>query len=283
MVGVSPIAAANPSQVPNPSPLRYPGGKTWLIPHARIWLRMVKPWMLVEPFAGGASVTLTAIMERLVERGILIELDNEVANFWWGVLYRGEQLAAEVRRMTSPEALLHIREWPAPQYDLVGKALRLLVLNRTNRGGVLAEGAAAMNKGEKGKGIASRWYPDTLADRIMEISFHSPFIKLRHGDAIGDGLLTKLLDWYGDRGAVFLDPPYPDTGERLYDHHEVDIGELFIFLGGRPNTHFLMTLPCTDDVLAYVKDFHFHAVRVPVKTGHHLMKDELVVTRHPLF
>lgn len=36
---VSPIPAANVSSVPLRSPLRYPGGKTWLIPHIREWLR----------------------------------------------------------------------------------------------------------------------------------------------------------------------------------------------------------------------------------------------------
>ena len=34
----SPIPAANVSSVPQRSPLRYPGGKTWLVPHIRAWL-----------------------------------------------------------------------------------------------------------------------------------------------------------------------------------------------------------------------------------------------------
>ena len=50
---VSRLPAVDVSQVPQRSPLRYPGGKTWLIPHIREWLRQVQPTLLVEPFAGG--------------------------------------------------------------------------------------------------------------------------------------------------------------------------------------------------------------------------------------
>ena len=55
---VSPIPAANVASVPQRSPLRYPGGKTWLIPHIRAWLGAIdpKPRLLIEPFAGGAIV-----------------------------------------------------------------------------------------------------------------------------------------------------------------------------------------------------------------------------------
>ena len=34
----SSIPAVNVAEVPQRSPLRYPGGKTWLIPHIRAWL-----------------------------------------------------------------------------------------------------------------------------------------------------------------------------------------------------------------------------------------------------
>ena len=80
----SPIPAANVASVPQRSPLRYPGGKTWLIPHIRAWLGGLdpKPSLLIEPFGGGAIVSLTAVMEDLVDRCLLVELDADVAAFW---------------------------------------------------------------------------------------------------------------------------------------------------------------------------------------------------------
>ena len=90
---VSRIPAVNVAQVPQRSPLRYPGGKTWLVPHIRAWLAETRPKVLIEPFAGGGIVTLTAVMEHLAERAILVELDRDVAAFWKAALLHGQALS----------------------------------------------------------------------------------------------------------------------------------------------------------------------------------------------
>ena len=84
MFPVSSIPAVNVASVPQHSPLRYPGGKTWLIPHIRAWLEPMqpRPSLLVEQFCGGATVSLTAVFERLAERYLMVELDRDVAAFW---------------------------------------------------------------------------------------------------------------------------------------------------------------------------------------------------------
>ena len=72
----SPIPVANVAQVPQRSPLRYPGGKTWLVPHIRAWLGALEsPRLLIEPFAGGGTTSLTAIMEGLAPNCLMVELD----------------------------------------------------------------------------------------------------------------------------------------------------------------------------------------------------------------
>ena len=72
----------NVASVPMRSPFRYPGGKTWLVPWIRRWLRS-KPCPvaeLVEPFAGGAIVGLTAVFEELARKVTLVEVDYDVAS-----------------------------------------------------------------------------------------------------------------------------------------------------------------------------------------------------------
>lgn len=56
----------NIASVPQRSPFRFPGGKTWLIPWAREWLRFMGYQRPVEPFAGGASVSLATVIEGFV-------------------------------------------------------------------------------------------------------------------------------------------------------------------------------------------------------------------------
>ena len=69
----------NVASVPQRSPFRYPGGKTWLIPVIRKWLRACAYPVreLIEPFAGGGVVSLTAVFENLAETATMVELDEE--------------------------------------------------------------------------------------------------------------------------------------------------------------------------------------------------------------
>src|SRR6266478_421612 len=89
----------NVASVPQRSPFRYPGGKTWLVPYIRDWLRHKKPRpaRLVEPFAGGAIVSLTAAFEGLARHVIFAELDQSVAAVWRVVLNgQAECLAKQI-------------------------------------------------------------------------------------------------------------------------------------------------------------------------------------------
>src|SRR5205823_8692060 len=91
----------NVASVPQRSPFRYPGGKTWLVPYIRDWLRHKepRPARLIEPFAGGAIVSLTAAFEGLARHVIFAELDDGVAAVWRVVLNgQAEWLAKQILR-----------------------------------------------------------------------------------------------------------------------------------------------------------------------------------------
>ena len=71
----------NVASVPQRSPFRYPGGKTWFVPHLRDWLQSLRKRasVFVEPFAGGGIASLTVAMENLADRVVMAELDSNVA------------------------------------------------------------------------------------------------------------------------------------------------------------------------------------------------------------
>src|SRR5687767_2397784 len=94
------LEAANVSTVPQLSPFRYPGGKTWLIPLLRKWLAVNGGPNIhfVEPFAGGAIMSLTAVNENLVRRATLLELDEDVSTVWDTILSdRSSVLSRRIR------------------------------------------------------------------------------------------------------------------------------------------------------------------------------------------
>ena len=73
----------NVASVPQRSPFRYPGGKTWLIPTIRKWFKQAsQDSQLFEPFAGGGIITLTAIAEGYFQKATMVELDEDMAAAW---------------------------------------------------------------------------------------------------------------------------------------------------------------------------------------------------------
>ncbi len=226
---VSRLPAVNVAQVPQRSPLRYPGGKTWLIPHIRHWLRETHPQTLIEPFAGGGIVSLTAVSEDLVETAVMIEKDRDVAAFWRCALSGTNDLQERIRGFVpTRDSVREIEEQSCDTPEDHG--WRTLVLNRTRRGGVLAHGASFTRKGENGKGLASRWYADTLIARLDAIDNISARITFTEGDA-----MTLLPDLITDGVALFVDPPYTaqggkKAGTRLYRWSDIDHAALFALL-----------------------------------------------------
>ena len=284
-IGVSPIPAVNVASVPQRSPLRYPGGKTWLIPHIRVWLRekKQKPRLLIEPFAGGGTVSLTAVMEGLVDRCLMAELDHDVAAFWQAVLKHGPELCAIVMRFEPTREAVNAVASRRPQ-SLLEHGFRTLLLNRTRRGGILAPGASLSRAGENGKGVASRWYPETIVKRLREIAEHSDRIEFYETDGVK--WLEDLLRDRIDELAVFADPPYTAggkrAGKRLYAHNEIDHSRLFEMLADS-GAEFMMTYDGAPEIERLIRKHAFHAVRVLMKNTHHARIPELLITPRPVF
>jgi DNA adenine methylase len=279
----SKIPAVNVATVPQRSPLRYPGGKTWLIPHIRAWLTMANANVIIEPFAGGGVVSLTAVMEGFVEKAILVEIDRDVAAFWHAALRRGTELANAVQNFRPTRRQLSMIEKAGPS-DILELGFRTLVLNRTRNSGILAPGASFTRNGENGKGILSRWYPDTLANRLAAIDEYADRITFCEADGVE--LLDPLLYGWGSKAAVFLDPPYTvggkRAGARLYAHAEVDHERLFEILSKR-KCNFLMTYDQSSEIEDLIEHHGFSAVTVQMKNAHHNRMAELLITREPLF
>ena len=278
---VTPLVASNVSQVPQRSPLRYPGGKTGLVPHVRAWLKQVRPKLLVEPFCGGGTVSLTAVVEDLVESCVMLDLDPDVAAFWHAVLREGEALAQRIEEFQVTLAHVQDLEQSSPA-SILDHGFRTLVLNRTRRAGILAPGAALLQQGENGQGLSSRWYPKTLSQRVRDLQPHVESIRFAQGDALA--LLPPLLHGWGQRAALFVDPPYTaggdNVGQRLYTYHELDHERLFQLLA-RGRSPFMLTYSATSDVQDLVARHRFHAIPVTMKNAHNEAQTELVITRQP--
>ena len=278
-----PTPVVNVASVPQRSPFRYPGGKTWLVPRIRQWLSSlpVKPSKFIEPFAGGAIVGLTVAFEQLAKRIILVERDEQVAAVWHTIINTkdgAEWLTDQIVnfRLTPASAQLLLS---SPKRSLKEKAFQTIVQNRVSHGGILAPGAGTLKHGENGKGVLSRWYPETLKKRILDIARIKKGIKFIRGD----GLEVIRKNARYANAVFFIDPPYTvsskKAGTRLYKYHQVDHEELFR-LADRIQGDFLMTYDDAEEVRALAVKHRLETRLVAMSSTHHATMNELLVGRN---
>jgi len=72
------------------------------------------------------------------------------------------------------------------------RAFATILRNRVQRGGILAPGASFIKNGENGKGIRSRWYPETLRKRIEAILHIRSNIAFIKGDVLNSFVITVV-------------------------------------------------------------------------------------------
>ena len=271
----------NVASVPQRSPFRYPGGKTWLVPRVREWLGSLegRPKLLVEPFAGGGIISLTAVAEKLVDRAILVELDEGVAAVWKTII-EGDAAGLGRRILnfdpTEENVRAELARRPRSVSDL---AFQTIVRNRVNRGGIMAPGAGMINAGENGKGLRSRWYPQTLDRRIRAITEYRERLSILQED----GLAVIKAHLNEPDTVFFIDPPYTAgsgkrAGARLYAHSEIDHERLFE-LAAAAKGDVLMTYDNDPDVKELADRHGLDTEPVAMKSTHHAKMTELLIGR----
>jgi len=278
--GTSLPRPVNVASVPQRSPFRYPGGKTWFVPTFRRWMASLKirPRILVEPFVGGGIISLTALFENWVEMAVMVELDDEVASVWETIVDGDAEWLAH-RILTFPMTRENVEEeLQRPPTTRREKAFQTILKNRTLHGGILAEGSRFIRHGENGKGIGSRWYPKTLARRLVNLNHIVSRIDFRRDDG-----LKVMIEFASREDAIyFVDPPYTaggkKAGKRLYKHHQIDHEHLFTICESLVGD-FLMTYDEAEEVKEMARRHGFQMRLIPMKNTHHTTMRELVIGR----
>jgi len=269
----------NVSKVRQLSPFRYPGGKTWLVPEVKKWIKEMAtvPKVFIEPFAGGGIISLTIAAEKLAEKVVMVELDREVSSVWKTILEKPEFLCNKIEsfqvNLENVETILSSE--PENVYEL---GFRTVVKNRTHHGGKLAPGASLVKAGENGKGLRSRWYPKTLVKRIRAIAQISDRIEFHEGDAF------DFIDEYRaqEDALFFIDPPYTlggkKAGRRLYLHNEIDHNHLFEEMS-KVKGQFIMTYSDSDEAHKLARNYSFNISKIPMRNTHNSVIYELFITK----
>lgn len=204
--------------MPNPSPLRYPGGKNRLAGFIRLVIQNLNMpnCTYVEPFAGGAGVALSLLLDNTVDRIVINDYDKAIYSFWRAVKQEPASLIDLIQ--STP---VTIDEWyrqkeiysTSTSYSL-DLAFATLFLNRTNRSGILNAGPIGGYAQDGEWRLDVRFDKEALITKIELISRERERISMYNKDIIS--LLRNYAPRLGDRLFFYFDPPYYNKGQKLY-------------------------------------------------------------------
>lgn len=203
----------------NHSPLRYPGGKSKITPLINMIIEKTgkRSSTYIEPFAGGAGVAVSLLLEGNVDEIVINDKDKAVYSFWRAILDETNAFLKKLR-----ETPISIAEWRKQKeiYQSCSKySLELgfaaFFLNRTNRSGILSTAGPIGGYEQKGEWkLSARFNKDDLANRISSIARLRRHIKVFNKDVLS--FIENYIPRFPRNSFVYFDPPYYNKGKVLY-------------------------------------------------------------------
>lgn len=200
------------------SPLRYPGGKSKLIDYIYSKMNPNKTDVFIEPFAGGASVGLSLLEAKVINKLILNDLDFGIYSLFSIIKNNPDELIEKINNHTpTHEDYYAAQENIKNNYKGCGvfkSAWSLLLVNRLAYSGIFKAGPLGGKNGNADD-LLIRWSPKTLTKRIKAINKMSDRITALNMDACE--LIMEA--YWNEQATIFIDPPYFRKGKDLYNHY----------------------------------------------------------------
>ena len=201
------------------SPLRYPGGKGRLSSYFKqtYEANSLCGGVYIEPYAGGAAVGLSLLIDGYASRVIINDIDSSIYAFWYSVINKTEGLCRLIR-----DTPVDVETWELQRkiqkerdkHDLLELGFSTFFLNRSNRSGILDAGIIG-GKSQSGRWkIDARFNKNELISRIQRISPYRDKIELHNLDAMR--LIEQIIDGLPEKTFIYFDPPYYIKGKDLY-------------------------------------------------------------------
>lgn len=204
------------------SPLRYPGGKTRFVPHFVKWLGDERFPRVVEPFCGGASVSLGLLKHNMVDTAVISDADPLIAAFWCVATTRTEEFIELMRE--EPVSVTRWTYWKNKHeqgLSPMGRAMKTLYLNRTSFSGLIRFGSVlgGVNQDQVLAEGGTVKYP--VGCRFNKEALTASITRI--GKWHDEGRLTAYRRDYSSAlklvspdDLVYLDPPYVEKADQLY-------------------------------------------------------------------
>lgn len=204
------------------SPLRYPGGKAPFAPFiAKVMeTNSVNGGHYLEPYAGGAGVALTLLLDGHASHIHINDADPAVYAFWISVTKHSRALLNLLN--STPITLDEWFKWRSvlrgeTKANMVEMGFATLFMNRTNRSGILKAGVIGGQRQDGEYKLDARFKKEIVAARIKEVAKYSNNITVYGENSLS--LLNRCSAFLPKQSMIYLDPPYYVKGKGLYRNY----------------------------------------------------------------
>jgi DNA adenine methylase len=204
------------------SPLRYPGGKGKIANFIKqvFEKNLLSDGVYVEPYAGGASVALSLLIDEYASTIIINDFDRSIFAFWHSVINDADNLCDLIQKTS-----VNVNIWRQQKEvqkaketaDLLELGFSTFFLNRTNRSGIIKAGVIGGNDQSGNYKIDARFNKEELISRIKRIAEYKDRIQLYNLDAIK--FIKTISKKLPTKTLIYFDPPYYVKGKDLYVNH----------------------------------------------------------------
>lgn len=205
------------------TPLRYPGGKSQMYNQVKeiYEINKLSNHAYAEPFTGGGGVALRLLVEGVVSKIYLNDLDVAIYSFWYSIINYTDEFIKLV-----DQAQLTIDEWTRQKNiqkskseinlndkdSILSLGFSTFYLNRTNRSGIINAGVIGGQNQQGNYKMDCRFNKEKLIKLISTIGALGHKIELYNLDAIEFlKILSRKRNIF-----YFIDPPYYKMGAQLY-------------------------------------------------------------------
>lgn len=202
------------------SPLRYPGGKSRLLPVVASILRENKLTFgaYAEPYAGGCGLALDLLFKGYVSEIHINDIDPSIWAFWDSVLNNTEAIVEKITTTPVNMEQWHIQkaiQSSANNQDRLDLGFATFFLNRTNRSGIIKGAGVIGGKNQIGDyKLDCRFNKENLIRRIKRIAKYHEQISLYNMDALA--FMDAKNSVVPSDAFLCIDPPYFNKGSSLY-------------------------------------------------------------------
>lgn len=275
----------------NPSPLRYPGSKRKLTFYLQKILEYNKlnPNVLVEPFVGGASISLHFLINKKIETIIISDKDRLISSFWHTLFSSPNHMINFVNKVKVDLDNFYKYKEIAKNIDNNNKvklAEACLFLNRTSFSGILKNntGPIGGKKQNSRYKINCRFNRKSLIEKIRTIaSFKGRVIVLPYE---WEETIEYVEDWMKRKKnqvkiLFYFDPPFYYKADNLYRCYftEVEHKKLFNTLLSFKHNWILSYDRAPEIIKMYSEYANMH-IEIPysVSANSKRIEKELVIT-----